>query len=191
VSTVITTCGPNCQPANGGPCSDPIVTHVGATLATYEQNGYDDSDFYAIVVDDGKLRHVMYATTRGWTYHNGAIVDATPDTLADAEYILRGELFDHYLRRAATEAMQPTMGKTVRMANGVTGVVAWSGPDRYRRGGIRVGIRVGDARKLTFVAATDVDVIDPVTPTADELRAQAKRVAGLMVDERRFQFARA
>ena len=59
---------------------DPIYvrkTHAGRVLETYERNGYDDSDFYAVVFDEDNcgFSHVEYATTRGWTYANGATVD--------------------------------------------------------------------------------------------------------------------
>lgn len=61
------------------------VEYVGATLSTYERNGYDDSDFYAICWDEEKnaLVDVEYDTTRcgggGW-----AKVDATKDVLRKA-----------------------------------------------------------------------------------------------------------
>lgn len=66
----------------GGTPEDPPVyetTYEGAVLDVYERNGYDDSDFYAIVWDaeKGQIEHVMYATTRGWTYCNGASIDAS------------------------------------------------------------------------------------------------------------------
>ena len=46
-------------------------TYVGKVLETYEENGYHDSDFYAVVWDDEQncLLHKQYATTR--FYSNG------------------------------------------------------------------------------------------------------------------------
>ena len=63
------------------------VTYVGAVLDTYEHNGRDDSDFYAVVWDETeqRVKEVQYATTRGWTYNNGATVDATPEVWEKAQ----------------------------------------------------------------------------------------------------------
>lgn len=59
----------------------------GAVLCTREYNGYDDSDFYAVVWDESKncLRSIEYATTRAWTYNNHANVDATPEVIRKAQ----------------------------------------------------------------------------------------------------------
>lgn len=61
-------------------------TYIGAVLDTYERNGYDDSDFLAIVWDEAEqcVKDVEYATTRGWTYLNSAAVDATDEVKAKA-----------------------------------------------------------------------------------------------------------
>jgi len=63
------------------------VSFVGCVLSLREKNGYDDSDFFARVWDEEKqnVHEVMYATTRGWTYKNGATIDATDDVKAKAE----------------------------------------------------------------------------------------------------------
>lgn len=63
------------------------VTYEGCVLSTGEHNWYDDSDFYAMVWDEAteSVKKVTYATTRGWTYHNGAKVDASPEVRAKAE----------------------------------------------------------------------------------------------------------
>ena len=70
--------------------SEPLymrTTHVGKVLSLGERNGYDDSDFYAVVWDDEKNapEEITYASTRGWTYPNGASVDATPEVVAKHE----------------------------------------------------------------------------------------------------------
>lgn len=50
----------------------------GRVVDTYERNGRDDSDFYAVYkADDGSFKEIMYATTRGYTYDNGASIDCT------------------------------------------------------------------------------------------------------------------
>src|SRR5262245_9977840 len=57
---------------------------VGCVVALREMNGYDDSDFYATYYDaeKGTFEEVMYGTTRGWSYPNGAAVDAIPEIVA-------------------------------------------------------------------------------------------------------------
>ena len=57
----------------------------GCVLNTGEYNGYHDSDFYAVVWDAEKqdARRVVYASTRGWSYPNSAVVDATPEVIAE------------------------------------------------------------------------------------------------------------
>lgn len=55
--------------------------HRGVVLATREMNGYDDSDFYALVWAGDHVEQVEYATTRFWTYPNNATVDAAPEVL--------------------------------------------------------------------------------------------------------------
>lgn len=54
--------------------------YVGAVLDTFEMNGHDDSDYYAIVWDDEKqaVTTVMYDTTR-FGAMGRASVDATPE----------------------------------------------------------------------------------------------------------------
>lgn len=55
------------------------TTYEGMVLRLGEHNWYDDSDFYAMVWDEAtqSVKKITYATTRGWTYHNGAKVDAS------------------------------------------------------------------------------------------------------------------
>lgn len=58
----------------------------GKTLEIREENGADDSDFYATYRDDsGQFREICYGSTRSWTYPNYARVDAD-DTL-QIEYL--------------------------------------------------------------------------------------------------------
>lgn len=63
------------------------TTYEGCVLRLGEHNWYDDSDFYALVWDEATrtVKKITYATTRGWTYHNGAKVDASDEVRAKAE----------------------------------------------------------------------------------------------------------
>ncbi len=59
-------------------------TYEGCVLSLGENNGYDDSDFFAVVWDHAKgaTDRIIYASTRGWTYDLNASVDATDEVKA-------------------------------------------------------------------------------------------------------------
>src|SRR4051812_33367012 len=77
-----------------------VESHKGLVLSTGEYNGYDDTDFYAVVwkEEKGNTERVTYASTRGWTYPNGATVDATDEV--KAKYAARCEAITAELRAA-------------------------------------------------------------------------------------------
>ena len=118
-------------------------THKGLVLELREVNGRDDSDFYAVVWNPEKQEpeRVCYASTRGWSYPNGANVDATPEVLeayATWQQKLRDE---RRARLAAQEAATPRKGKRVKVVKAVTqgknvvalgeqGAVFWIGAKR-------------------------------------------------------------
>jgi hypothetical protein len=123
------------------------TTHKGLVLQTYERNGYDDSDFYAVVwnEDKGCCEHICYASTRGWSYPNGASVDATPEVVAKADALAAKAKAEAAEKRAAREAITPTKGKTVRVITksrgkdapevGESGTVFYFAKDRFDRSG--------------------------------------------------------
>ncbi len=145
------------------------IEYAGCVLSTYERNGYDDSDFYAICWDDEmqEVVDVEYDTTRagggGW-----AKVDATEDTVR--------KVFRHYVRVARVyfdtkwnkeQAMDVKPGDIVTVVRGKKipkGTVAtcfWVGERRniYTcRDEKRVGIEV-DGRRL-FLPLEYVEVTD-------------------------------
>lgn len=147
------------------------TTHVGRVLALRERNGYDDSDFYAIVWDDAKgcPVEVEYASTRGWTYPNGAKVDATPEIVAKWEAWTIEQKRACERARLAAEAAIPRVGRTVRVVKGrkveigTTAEVFWAGRDQFRRGQFgrrdveRVGLRLLDGTRV-FTSAENVVV---------------------------------
>lgn len=66
-----------------------VTFAVGRVISLREANGYHDSDFYATYMrDDGTITEFQYATTRGWTYANGAMVDATDEVVKGYEDIV-------------------------------------------------------------------------------------------------------
>ena len=153
-----------------------VETHKGLVLSLGEYNGRDDSDFYAVVWNEetGHTERIVYASTRGWTYPNGAAVDATDEV--KAKYAARCEKITAELRakRAAEKAAEPTKGKrakTVRAVKGknaieagVTGTIFWLGMDRFAPRAVygvapkmRVGFEADDGRKV-FLPASAVEV---------------------------------
>lgn|SRR5262245_6684446 len=146
-----------------------VETHKGLVLELREVNGYDDSDFYAVVWNEekGEPERITYASTRGWTYPNGAGVDATPEVAAKYAAYLKAEDDARRALAEAREAKRPTVGKRVKTVRkvrgkaaieaGVTGEVFWFGPDRFRKG-MRIGFLADDGRKV-FIADNAVEVI--------------------------------
>ncbi len=145
------------------------TTHEGLVLETREINGYDDSDFYAVVWNEAKgaPERVTYASTRGWTYPNGAAVDATPEVAAKYAAYVEAERAAIRARNAEAEAKKPAKGKKAKTTRkvrgkgaieaGVEGVIFWAGRDRFNGGG-RVGFRAADGREV-FIAANAVEVM--------------------------------
>jgi hypothetical protein len=161
------------------------TTHHGLVLETREYNGYDDSDFYAIVwnPEKGCKEQITYASTRGWTYPNNAVVDATPEVLAAVKAFEEAVYQARVARIKAAEAKIPSKGKKVRVVKGrkvgkgIEGVVFWMGRDPYQRdyscslsramfhpaemwqGRLyRIGIQLADGTKV-FTSADNVEVI--------------------------------
>lgn len=141
-------------------------TYEGCVLALRELNGYDDSDFVAVCWDEteGRVVNVTYATTRSWTYMNGATVDA-PDELrvAVAERIA-ADVARHVPGIVAEVRAEVVKGATVRVVAGRKylgreGRVFWVGEktDRYsHRPEVRVGVDDGGDR--FFLPASQVQV---------------------------------
>jgi len=148
------------------------VEYEGAVLQLFERNGYDDSDFYAIVWDDdeGTTKQVCYATTRGWTYANGATVDATPEVLAKAQEAHRRARIRMAILDDEFRSTLPGKGKRVSVIGtgqkedrprrwkgevidaGSEGTVFWIGVDSYRSSrwhtSSRLGVELDDGRKV-------------------------------------------
>ncbi len=152
-------------------CSGPFkslfmeTTHQGLVLELGEYNGYDDSDFYAVVWnwEKNSTERIIYASTRGWTYPNSASVDATPEVIAAYQAYCEKRRAEYEEMKRQEELKRPSVGKTVRVVRGrkvpkgTTGKVVWYGEDRYHRGKMRVGMMVDGKR--VFVDAEYCEVI--------------------------------
>jgi hypothetical protein len=156
---------------SGCPCTimEPLymqTSHVGLVLSLREMNGYDDSDFYALVWngEKGATEEIMYASTRGWTYPNGATIDATPEVRAAYDAYVESNRVAAEARRAAKQAATPERGKILRVVKGrkvprgLTGECIWIGTG-FRGRGQRVGIKDGSgAVHWTDVSNVEVQV---------------------------------
>lgn len=166
---------------------DPIfmeTSHVGLVLGVEERNGYDDSDFYAIVWDPvkGCPDRIEYATTRGWTYPNHASVDASPDVKAAYQRYLNIEAVKAQTLADEIEAKKPGIGKKVRVVRGrkvkigTEGVIFWSQEQtftpRFKHGWrkgpdtVKIGIAITDERNdhgrlvnVVWTYAKNVEVV--------------------------------
>jgi hypothetical protein len=175
-----------------------LVEYEGAVLGKFERNGYDDSDFLAVVWTGEVVTTVEYATTRGWTYYNGATVDATDEVKALAAEWMAATGIDRYRREDVAAALDVAVGKRVRVTKGrkvpvgTEGTICWLGDDNYSRcyynnnGGRalkrRVGLKLEDGTKV-FLAAGNVTVLDAaqyLTSEADLVEKQAGWAAGLI-----------
>jgi hypothetical protein len=154
-------------------------SYDGAVLRLGEHNGYDDSDFYAIVWDEEQqaVRKIQYATTRGWTYHNGASIDASHEVIEKAVAVMTEARFADWQRTyGETPRKGYTARATVKGEGTVEGVITWVGEKRqysqwaarYADPVARYGIRVEGRRGLVFADADDEGFECDVPPMSAE-----------------------
>lgn len=144
---------------------------TGLVLRIGEHNWYDDSDFFALVWDEeqGKIREIEYGSTRSWTYHNGAKVDATDEVRAKAVAWQAEQYFELYVEKARAAAEEELrridLGMEVRSLTtrgknkGVVGTVEWIGNNSYGPG-MRVGIHVDGETARRYIDMDRVERTD-------------------------------
>jgi hypothetical protein len=153
-------------------------TYVGRVLETYEENGYNDSDFYAIVWDDetNSLIHKQFATTRFYSNGYGAKIDATPEIIEKATAERKTRFLKSAIEKDEETAKTVAKGKMVeinrgRKNRGIIGEVFWVGnPDKfsyYAKEHRSVGIKLDDERddngkfkNIVFAYDYNCDVIN-------------------------------
>lgn len=134
----------------------------GRVLVVVEENGYDDSDWYATYAEDAedggyKFRRVLVGSTRFGGFDPMPKVDASHEMFT-AYLAARKAAFDKYdAERAEDAAATPDKGKRVvvvggRKYKGKMGHVFWRGEDQFRRGyggyqPMRVGVKFDDGEK--------------------------------------------
>lgn len=96
------------------------TSYVGCVISTHERNGYDDSDFYAVVWDEAtqSSKTIEYASTRGWSYPNGAVVDATPEVLEKYRLHRIETIFKGKTQDDVENSQTPGPGKVCRAFKG-------------------------------------------------------------------------
>ena len=153
-------------------------TYVGKVLETYEENGYNDSDFYAVVWDDEQncLLHKQFATTRFYSNGYGAKIDATPEVIAKATAERKSRFLESAIQADEETAKTIAKGKMVeinrgRKNRGVIGEVFWVGhPERfsyYSKEHRSVGIKLdnekddnGKFKNVVFAYDYNCDVVN-------------------------------
>ena len=153
-------------------------TYVGRVLETYEENGYNDSDFYAVVWDDetNSLIHTQFATTRFYSNGYGAKIDATPEIVEKATAERKNRFLKSAIENDEEKAKTITKGKMVeinrgRKNRGIIGEVFWVGnPEKfsyYAKEHRSVGIKLDDERddngkfkNIVFAYDYNCDVIN-------------------------------
>jgi hypothetical protein len=132
-------------------------SYVGRVLETYEENGYHDSDFYAVVWDEEteSIIHKQYATTRFYSNGCGAKIDATPEIIAKATAERKSRFLKSAIEDDEETAKTVAKGKMVeinrgRKNRGVIGEVFWVGnPEKfsyYAKEHRSVGIKLNDEK---------------------------------------------
>lgn len=142
---------------------------VGCTLDKFERNGYEDSDFYAVVWDEDsqKIAYVEYDTTRapGCGY---AKIDATGDVLRKAYRYYKNEAkvrFDRfqnpYLAKEVRKGDTVSVVRGRKIPKGTSATVFWIG-ERYNyysyKNEKRVGIEFDGRRE--FLPLDYVEVVN-------------------------------
>jgi len=158
----INICKPDCT--RTGACTSREARHAGYVLGSFERNGYDDSDFMAAVWEPtaGEIIAVEYASTRGWSYHNTCVADATEDVKHSARAWLVRKAEHIYLARARRDV---SVGLRVRSLTtrgknkGREGIAQSIAPSSYGYDKWRVKI-VGDDGSSAWMDLNRVEVVD-------------------------------
>lgn len=144
-------------------------THAGLVLGKFERNGYNDSDFVAIVWNPEKqaIETVEYASTRGWCYPNEAEVDAPAEVVAAAHAVIEQKRRQERAYCERLQQLAPEFGRVVEITSGrgkaapfkgQRGEICWTGPAFGRSNETRVGVRLADGTK-TFLPASGVHAV--------------------------------
>lgn len=157
---IIMQCEPNdpgAKPAQGFPGVFVRETHTGMVVSLYERNGYDDSDFLAVIwnPETKGCETITYATTRGWTYANGARIDASPEVIEAARQWQAAQVNECRQTIGTHAARIPANGSRVivrlsrgknKHLDGKTGIVFWIGEGYGYNAPPRAGVEIEGQR---------------------------------------------
>ena len=185
-----------------------IAYHTGHVLTRYEVNGYDDSDFYAVVYNPNTnaLEHVFYATTRCYTYNDSAVVDATPEVIEQARAVLRTVVEQHIRKADHLDTLKLKVGRVVRFVKayrprsstrppievGQIAYLDWIGPDSYAphtdRARVRLVLGENDHAEV-YINANKLEVYSPETylPGDDDVQERVDRFMAIQPTQWRFR----
>lgn len=151
---------------------------TGCVLGVTENNGYHDSDFFAIVWDNEQncVRTIEDGTTRAYAPSKYHRPDASIEVLEKARAWWASEIGPKKAKEALlARANAIEIGSIVKVVKGrkipkgMVGEVVWKGKDAYNRYATRIGIKVGDKTlfsnmsnvlKLNVFEPTDVEIVN-------------------------------
>lgn len=145
-----------------------LDAYKGRVLTWREDNGYNDSDFLALVQeDDGSFGWIEYASTR---YYGGCFAakpDATEQVLAAYRAYWERLKANATKAREEREALSARIGTPVKITRsrkykGETGTVKWWGVDQYKSNrhskAFRAGVVLDSTGEMVFVPAAYLQV---------------------------------
>jgi len=166
-------------------------SYVGAVLDDREENGYHDSDFYAVVwdEDESKLKKVVYNSTR-YAGGGSCTIDATPDTLEKARNWLTSWAIEFLQNKHTKDSTTPVCGRKVRVVKGrkvpkgTEGILFWmdATPQHYTKIGIATSEEKDGNGQYTDVVWSylkNVEVVNPeqYLPPTKEMEEEAAQLA--------------
>lgn len=139
-----------------------IERYHGRVIREYERNGYDDSDFVAVVWDDevNHPKHVVYATTRAWSYACSCSIDATPEVMEKYTTWMKIQSEKKRVYDQQVKEFTPQVGKLARSltvrgkAKGFVGEIIWQGDKGF---GMSVKLR-NEQGYMVFVPLDRIEI---------------------------------
>ncbi len=152
---------------------DGKVSYVGCVLDIGEHNYYDDSDFYAVVVniEKGIIEEIEYATTRAYCGDSYANIDISEENYIAFLHNAKNRCLRELINANKAQARKIEKGKEVivvkgrKVPIGTVGTIFWvkeENYDRYNRycgKTTRLGIKDKDGN-VYWTYADNVEVFD-------------------------------
>lgn len=171
------------------------VLYEGAVLDDREENGYHDSDFYAVVWDEAekKCKRLEYNTTR-FAGGGSCRVDATEEVKEKARLWMEGWYVAVLTDKAERESKVVERGKRVRVVRGRKVAIGTEGEvfltqeqvfsPRFRNGykqgpdSIKIGLALSDRKEKNYGVEIANDEVIYSTPYGSEFVSAVKSEGG-------------